>query len=249
MQFRTYFSSLTLACLLMVPAGLLAQSNDAQLLAQAKHALHKSAFRGVHVTAQNGTVVLSGTVKYYSEKLQAGKKVKKADSSAAVENNIEVAGAKISDEQLAVKLSEQINNSRVGYGTTAFNAVVVGVQNGVVTLSGSVYGPVDASTAYNLAANTAGVKKVINHIHVDPTSPLDDRIRRAEFRAIYGYPQLNRYALNPLKPIRIVVQNGHVTLVGVVDSESDKQVAGIRANTVGGVFSVTNDLQVEGQER
>lgn len=181
--------------------------------------------------------------------MQAEKRVKKADGSAAVQNNIEVAGTNVSDEQLAVKLGREIENSRVGYGTTAFNAISVGVHNGVVVLGGSAYGPVDASTAYNLAANTAGVKEVINHIQVDPTSPLDDRIRRAEYRAIYGFPQLNRYALNPIKPIRIVVQNGHVTLKGVVDSTSDKQVAGIRANSVSGVFSVTNDLQVAGQER
>jgi hyperosmotically inducible protein len=249
MKHGTVVSSLTLALLLMVPAGLQAQSNDAQLQSQARNVLHQSAFKNVQVSAQNGTVVLSGTVKYYAEKVQAEKRVKKADGTAAVENNIEVAGPHVPDEELAIKLTREIENSRVGYGTTAFNAISVRVQNGVVVLGGSAYGPVDEETAYNLAANTAGVKEVINHIQVDPTSPMDDRIRRAEFRAIYGFPQLNRYALNPLKPIRIVVQNGHVTLEGMVDSESDKQVAGIRANSVPGVFSVTNDLQVAGQER
>lgn len=247
MQKKVVFSSLTLALLLMVPAGLQAQSNDAQLQAQARNALHKSEFKDVQVSAQNGTVVLSGTVKYYSEKVQAEKRVKKADGGAAVENNIEVAGPSVSDEQLAMKLTREIENSRVGYGTTAFNAISVRVHNGVVLLGGSAYGPVDAETAYNLAANTAGVREVINHIQIDPTSPLDDRIRRAEYRAIYGFSQLNRYALNPVKPIRIVVQNGHVTLKGVVDSAADKQVAGIRANSVPGVFSVQNDLQVAGQ--
>jgi hyperosmotically inducible protein len=77
---------------------------------------------------------------------------------------------------------------------------------------------------------------------------MDNGIRRAEFRSIYGFPSLNRYAMNPLKPIRISVQNGHVTLYGVVDSQGDKDAAGIRANTVPGVFSVTNNLQVAGQE-
>ncbi len=247
MQKKRVFSSLTLALLLMVPAGLQAQSNDAQLQAQARNALHKSEFKDVQVSAQNGTVMLSGTVKYYSEKVQAEKRVKKADGGAAVENNIEVAGPSVSDEQLAMKLTREIENSRVGYGTTAFNAISVRVHNGVVLLGGSAYGPVDAETAYNLAANTAGVREVINHIQIDPTSPLDDRIRRAEYRAIYGFSQLNRYALNPVKPIRIVVQNGHVTLKGIVDSAADKQVAGIRANSVPGVFSVQNDLQVAGQ--
>ena len=147
------------------------------------------------------------------------------------------------------KLSNEINNSRIGYGTTAFNAITVAVRgNGIVTLGGYAYGPVDASTAYNLAANAKGVTEVINKIHVDPPSPLDDRIRRAAYRAIYGYPQLNKYALNPVKPIRIQVDGGHVILFGAVDSESDKQVAGIQANSVPGVFSVKNEIQVAGQE-
>ena len=81
-----------------------------------------------------------------------------------------------------------------------------------------------------------------------PFSPFDDRIRVATARAIYGYPSLNKYAIDPVKPIRIVVQNGNVTLVGAVISESDKDVAGIRANGVPGVFKVTNDLQVPNQQ-
>lgn len=248
MNRKLVFSSLALALLLSVPMGLQAQANDAQLQAQAKSALHKSEFKDVQVSTQNGTVVLSGTVKLFSDKVTAEKRVKKADRSATVENNIEVAGPNVSDEQLEQKLTRQIEYSRVGYGTTAFNAIGVRVHDGVVELGGSAWGPVDASTAYNLAANTPGVKDVINHIQVDPTSPQDDHIRRMEYRAIYGFSQLNRYALNPAKPIRIVVQNGHVTLEGVVDSQSDKEVAGVRANSVPGVFSVMNNLQVSGQE-
>jgi osmotically-inducible protein OsmY len=98
-----------------------------------------------------------------------------------------------------------------------------------------------------VAANTKGVKDVVNDISVDPVSPMDDRIRLATFRAIYSFPTLNKYAINPAKPIRISVQNGNVTLYGVVDSEADKNAAGIRANTVPGVFHVTNNLVVAGQ--
>jgi hypothetical protein len=75
-------------------------------------------------------------------------------------------------------------------------------------------------------------------------SDFDDRIRAQEFRAIYGYPLLNQFAIDPEKPIRIQVANGHVTLYGTVDNQSQKNAAGIQANTVPGVFSVTNDLQV-----
>jgi osmotically-inducible protein OsmY len=76
---------------------------------------------------------------------------------------------------------------------------------------------------------------------------MDDRIRVAVYRSVYGFPSLNKYAIDPAQPIRISVQNGNVTLFGQVDSQSDKDAAGIRANSVSGVFHVTNDLQVAGQ--
>jgi osmotically-inducible protein OsmY len=91
------------------------------------------------------------------------------------------------------------------------------------------------------------VKDVIDDISVDPVSPMDNGIRLAVARAVYGYGSLNRYAMDPEKPIRISVQNGHVELYGVVDSQADKDAAGIRANTVPGVFSVENHLEVAGQ--
>jgi hyperosmotically inducible protein len=89
-----------------------------------------------------------------------------------------------------------------------------------------------------------GVERVDNQIEVLPVSFHDDRLRLSLYRAIYGYPSMNRYALPVLKPIRIIVKNGHVTLEGVVDNQADKQIANIRANGVHGVFSVTNNLRV-----
>jgi hyperosmotically inducible protein len=73
---------------------------------------------------------------------------------------------------------------------------------------------------------------------------MDDGIRRRLFRSIYGYPGLEKYALGVQKPIRIIVKNGKVTLEGVVDTDADKNLAGIRANGVPGTFAVTNNLQV-----
>ena len=98
-----------------------------------------------------------------------------------------------------------------------------------------------------LVKNTPGVRDVVDNLKVAPVSPMDNRIRAAEYRAIYGSQQFTKYAIVPSKPIRIVVVNGHVTLTGVVDSTGDRDQAGIRANTVPGVFSVQNDLQVAGQ--
>ena len=90
-----------------------------------------------------------------------------------------------------------------------------------------------------------GVDRVDNQIEVLPTSPMDDGLRRRLYRAIYGYPALEKYAMGVQKPIRIIVKNGHVTLEGVVDNEGDKNFAGMRANGVPGIFSVTNNLRVE----
>jgi|SRR5581483_11617145 len=117
--------------------------------------------------------------------------------------------------------------------------------DGTVTLMGQVVNPVLKSDAERAVKKIEGVTRVKNEIEVLPPSPEDDRIRREEFRAIYGDPALNRYAIGAVPPIHIIVKNGHVTLEGVVARQMDKQVAGIRANQVPGVFSVTNNLRVE----
>jgi hyperosmotically inducible protein len=81
---------------------------------------------------------------------------------------------------------------------------------------------------------------------VDPLSPMDDRSRMQLFRTIYGFPTLSKYAMDPARPLRISVQNGNVTLYAVVDSETAKDIASIRANSVSGILKVTNDLKVVG---
>src|SRR5882757_5281172 len=113
-----------------------------------------------------------------------------------------------------------------------------------VTLMGQVTRPTLKSDAENVVKKIEGVEHVDNQIELLPLSPNDDRIRRAVYRAIYGYPALQKYALGVQQPIRIIVKNGNVTLEGVVDNEGDKNIANIRANGVPGVFSVKNDLQV-----
>jgi len=87
----------------------------------------------------------------------------------------------------------------------------------------------------------------VEEIEVDPASIMDDRTRLEVARAVYGFPTLNKYAIDPAKPIRISVQNGNVELYGMVDSQSDKDTAYLRANGVAGVFSVKNYLQVANQ--
>jgi hyperosmotically inducible periplasmic protein len=109
---------------------------------------------------------------------------------------------------------------------------------------GQVTRPTLKSDAENVVKRIEGVEHVDNKIEVLPPSPMDDGLRLALFQAIYGYPPLQKYALGVQKPIRIIVKNGHVTLEGVVDTEEDKNLVNTRANSVPGVFSVTNNLQV-----
>ena len=117
--------------------------------------------------------------------------------------------------------------------------------NGTVTLSGEVTRPFLKSDAVNVVRRLEGAKDVKDKIEVLPLSSYDDRLRIALYRRVFGNIQLDRYTLVPVPPIHIVVRNGNVTLAGVVASEADRNVAGIMANSVPGVFSVTNDLRVE----
>ena len=121
------------------------------------------------------------------------------------------------------------------------------VQGHTVTLLGKVTKPTLRTDAGNVVKKIEGVEKVDNQIQVLPLSPMDERLRIAEYRTIYGDPALNRYALQAVAPIHIIVENGKVILEGVVASQSDKEIAGVRANTVAGVFSVRNNLRVEGK--
>jgi hyperosmotically inducible protein len=220
--------------------------DDAQIQADVMKALDNKRFKDVKASVQNGVVTLTGTVDLYSAKMDADNRAHHRKNVKGVENQIQVAGPTVDDTTLRDKLAEKLAYDRVGYGTTAFNAFTIGVQNGVVTLGGTAYGPSDKDSALSLVENYPGVKDVIDNVEVAPVSPMDDRIRLAEARAIYGFPTLNKYAIDPAKPIRITVVNGNVTLSGVVDSQADKDVANIRANSVPGVFKVVNNLEVVG---
>jgi hyperosmotically inducible periplasmic protein len=218
--------------------------SDSRIQAELTKSLSNARFKDVQASVQNGVVSLAGTVDVYGAKEDALKRAHKIKAVTAVKDDLQVGGPVIPDEVLQRKLLGKIQSDRIGYGTTAFNAILLNVDHGVVTLGGTAYGPMDKDYALADASYTAGVKGVVDNIQVDPVSMFDDKIRLATARSIYGYPTLNKYAIDPAKPIRIVVQNGNVTLVGVVINKADKEIAGLRANSVPGVFKVTNDLQV-----
>ncbi len=125
-----------------------------------------------------------------------------------------------------------------------FDYIAFKIDGSTVTLVGQVVRPSLKSDAENSIKRIEGVERVDNQIEVLPPSPIDDQIRLRLYRTIYGEPGLEKYALGVQKPIRIIVKNGHVTLEGVVDNQSDKDLAGIRAKGVPGTFSVDNNLQV-----
>ncbi len=126
-----------------------------------------------------------------------------------------------------------------------FDNLAYKVDGSTVTLMGQVTRPTLKSDAERVVKGIEGVEKVVNKIEVLPVSPNDDRIRMAVYRAIYGQAALQRYSLQAVPPIHIIVNNGNVTLEGVVSAEADKNIANVQANGVAGVFGVKNNLRVE----
>ena len=130
---------------------------------------------------------------------------------------------------------------------SVFDYLAYSVNGNEVTLLGQVVQPTLKSDAENAVKHIEGVEKVNNQIEVLPTSPMDDQIRRAEYRAIYSQDLLSRYGVGNLQSIHIIVKNGHVNLEGFVDSQQDKDDATLYAKSVPNVFSVDNHLIVNGQ--
>jgi hyperosmotically inducible protein len=241
---RTAASFLTVGIL---SAGLAAQTASARYDTDiqtrvTQQLAKKSEFRNLQASTEDGIVTLSGSVDLYQQKLDAGKKVRKLDKVQGVRNQVAVSTT-APDAQLAAKLERKLHYDRIGYDNE-FNFVNVAVNNGVATLNGETRTDVGRDSALSLVNNMPGVKDVVDNIKISPVSGFDDRIRISAMRAIYRDPVLSRYASDPAKPIRIVVDNGKLSLYGTVASAMDKQVAGIRANQVFGVFSVQNNLEV-----
>ena len=203
----------------------------------------KRQFSNVQAAVEDGIVTLTGTVDLYQRKLDAGKLARKTANVQGVRNLVTVAGPNVPDAQLEQKLATKLTYVRVGYDS-AFDYFALGVKDGVVTVEGQDRTGVGRDEALAEIANMPGVKDVINNISVEPVSGFDDAVRLRTMAAIYRDPVLSKYAIDPARPIRIIVVNGHVTLYGAVDSSMDKQVAGIRAGQVFGAFTVENKLEV-----
>lgn len=202
----------------------------------------KQEFRNLQASTEDGIVTLSGTVDLYQQKLDAAKKVRKMNQVQGVRNLIAVSSS-APDAEVQAKLERKLHYDRIGYDNQ-FNFVDVSMKNGEATLTGATRSDVGRDSAVWIANNMPGVNAVVDNIKVLPVSGFDDRIRISAVRAIYRDPVLGRYASDPAKPIRIVVDNGKLSLYGTVATAMDKQIAGMRANQVFGVFSVQNNLEV-----
>lgn len=231
----------------VLSVGMVAQTTsaryDSDIQARVTQQLtRKQDFRNLQASTEDGIVTLSGSVDLYQQKLDASKKVRKLDKVQGVRNLIAVRSS-ASDAELEAKLERKLHYDRIGYDNQ-FNFIEVSVKNGTATLSGETRTDVGRDSALALANDMPGVKDVVDNIKVSPVSGFDDRIRFSAVRAIYRDPVLGRYASDPARPIRIVVDNGKLSLYGTVATAMDKQIAGIRANQVFGVFSVQNNLEV-----
>ena len=200
----------------------------------------------VKASVAEGIVTLTGTVDLYQGKLDASKVARKAAHAQGVRNLVDVAGPNVTDAELEQKLAKKLRYVRMGYDIT-FDYFALGVKNGVVTVEGQDRTGIGRDEALADIATTPGVKDVIENISLEPVSQFDDGLRLRALRVIYGDSVLSKYAIDPARPIRIIVDNGHLTLFGSVDSKMDKEVAGIRANQLFGAFSVDNKLQIEGK--
>jgi osmotically-inducible protein OsmY len=236
---------MALLVLLSITAMAATGRYDQQIQQTVSQKMHDAKqLQSVNASVEDGIVTLTGTVGLYQDKLDAAKKVRKLANVSGVRNNIAVAGEAVPDGQLEQKLAKKLAYDRVGYYDNAFNYLALGVKDGVVTIDGDTVNDVARDSALAIVARMPGVKDVVNQVNVLPTSMFDDSLRARMARAIYRDSVLGRYATDPVDPIRIVVDNGHVTLYGSVQSTMDKTIAGIRAGSVPGAFSVENKLVV-----
>jgi hyperosmotically inducible periplasmic protein len=245
---RTLILAVTFAgAVFAIPQLSPAAPRDTQsAVSTAQAQLESSQFKNVRVNvASDGVATLTGTVSLYEYKADAEKRVLHAKGVKSIRDDIQVSGPAVSDQEIVKKLGAELAYNREGYGNL-FDAITLQVHDGVVKLGGHAHDYPNRNSAVAMASTTSGVKGVIDNIEVDPVSQIDWGTRLAVARAIYAYPGLEKYAIDPVHPIRISVQNGHVELYGTVDSAADKEVAYLRANSVPGVFSVKNYIQVAG---
>jgi osmotically-inducible protein OsmY len=231
------------ALLLAAPFAL---AEDSSLKAKVEARLEKSKVTRegeVQVSAQQGAVVLDGTVATLHARREAERQAKK--EAKAVENRIRV----VPDERTDSEIGKDVRHAVLRYPFyTVFDSVEVSVDDGVVVLGGSVYRPNRKDDIEGLVAEVRGVREIRNSIKVQPASIFDDRLRRQLYRQIYGSEDFVQYAHMANPPIRIVVDRGRVTLTGYVASNVERAlIDSIARQSL--AFDVKNQLKVDGEDQ
>jgi NhaA family Na+:H+ antiporter len=238
--------ALIAAALILLPAALVsAQSqqviSDDQIRAIVEQRLIEKDIVGVQVSVATQVVTLSGTVPNLWMKEKALERARETHDVNGVVSEMTIARAE-NDSRIADEVASRV---RRYVFFSIFDDIDLSVDNGIVTLTGKVTMPYKAGAFVDLASRVNGVQEVTNHIQTLPVSTFDDQLRYRIARQIYGDPMFWNLALQVDPPLHIVVENGHVTLTGVVNSEVERRVAETIARSTFGVFSVHNKLRLD----
>jgi hyperosmotically inducible protein len=218
-----------------------ASATDAQLKAEIERKIGDLKLRSSRITVsvQDHVVTIDGTVPTLWLKREIIDRARKTNLVVQVDATIEIARAE-SDEQLAAEVGKRLRN----YARyTVYDYVDGRVRDAVVTLKGAVTMPIKHDEITELLEKTPGVRDIKNGLTVLPVSPSDDRIRVVIVNQIYRDPLFVNYSrVNP--PIHVIVEHGHVTLIGIVTSQIERQKAEGIARMISGVFSVNNQVRL-----
>lgn len=220
---------------------------DSQIKAQVEHKISELDLGSSHVSVavKDGVVTLSGTVPSLWLKEEAIDRARKSDDVTSVVSDLSVMKAE-SDDALANEVADKVRRY-VFY--TVYDDVEGNVHDGTVTLTGTVTAPYKAGEIANLVARVHGVREIDNKIKTAPVSTFDDQLRFTIASRIYRDPLFWNYAIQANPPIHVVVENGHVTLTGVVNSEVERRKAESIARTTFGSFTVDNKLRLDSEVR
>lgn len=214
---------------------------DQQLQTRVEQRLSDRRVRGIKVAAHEGSVTLSGAVGSVGAKQDLIADVLKVEGVKEIVSELTIGKAE-SDQKLAERIADQMRRSSY---FTVFDDVEIGVENGVVTLTGYVTQPIKSEDLARRASHVDGAQDFINHLEVLPASLGDDRLRSIIANTLYRDPTFSNYASQAVPPIHIVVRNSSVLLTGVVNSEVERRQAENIVRGISGIIGVQNALRVE----
>jgi len=218
-----------------------APPSDQQLKTRVEQRLSDRRIRNIKVAAHDGSVTLAGPVASAGAKQDLIAEVLKVEGVREVVSEITIGRAE-SDRALAERVADQVRRSSY---FTVFDEVGIGVENGVVTLTGYVTQPIKSDDLAKRASHVDGVREFVNHLEVLPASLGDDRLRNIIANALYRDPAFSNYASQAVPPVHIIVRNSSVLLTGVVNSEVERRQAENIVRSISGIIGVQNNIRVE----